>query len=91
MKFGTIYKFCIFIYSFITSLNSLFSMMGIDKPGNRSVTIALNNGISWERNLGMLASRIALTKTISSYKSGSARFKEPAITNNDLTARIPKS
>ena len=59
--------------------------------GNKSWTIALNRGMSSQRNFGMFESLIALIKTADSSISGLAHFKEPAITRTDLTALIPKS
>jgi hypothetical protein len=43
------------------------------------------------RNLGMLESRIARMSTTSSLRSGLVRFRLPAITSTDFTARMPKS
>ena len=60
-------------------------------PGNKSYINALNKGKSSLRNLGILESRMALIRTASSFKSYSALFNAPAITNTLLTARIPKS
>lgn len=60
-------------------------------PGNKSSIILLNNGISKDRNFGMLESCIALMRITSSATSGSALFKLPAITKTLFTALIPKS
>ena len=84
-------KLSISIYVTIESYNSLFSAWGMIKPGNRSLTIALNSGISCDKNFGILASLIALTSTTSSDRLTSALFNDPAITNSDFTALIPKS
>jgi len=62
------------------------STTGIYIPGNKSYTIALNKGISLDKNLGILESFIALINTISSDYVGFALFKYPAITNTDFTA-----
>lgn len=53
--------------------------------------MALNKGISSQRNFGMFESHIAQIKTADSSISGLAHFKDPAITRTDLTALIPKS
>ena len=52
--------------------------------------MAENNGKSSVRNFGTFESLKARIKTMSSFNSGSARFKEPAITNTDFTWGINK-
>mmetsp|Transcript_47104 Transcript_47104/g.145274 ORF Transcript_47104/g.145274 Transcript_47104/m.145274 type:complete len:232 (-) Transcript_47104:13-708(-) len=59
--------------------------------GNRSLMSAMKSTVSSRRNLGTLASRIARISSTSSSWSGFARFRAPAMTRMDLTARMPKS
>ncbi len=59
--------------------------------GKRSNIKALNNGISSLTNFGIFENFIAFIRILSSYKLGSALFNDPAITNKDFTALIPKS
>lgn len=51
----------------------------------------VKSGISGFKNLGMLELFIALIRMLSYSRLGSARFREPAMTKRDLTARMPKS
>jgi hypothetical protein len=53
--------------------------------------MAWNSGRSSRRNFGTFESRMARMSTTSSLRLGLLRFKEPAITSTDLTARMPKS
>ena len=60
-------------------------------PGKRSWIKALKRGKSSAKNLGRLASLIALMSKTSSAKSGLDLFNYPAITKTDFTALRPKS
>ena len=75
----------------MTTANSPYSDSGREIPGNKSYINALNKGKSSFKNLGIFESLIALINTASSFKSYSALFNAPAITNTLFTALIPKS
>ena len=77
------------ITSSTVTCRSPMSWYGTSTPGNRSLTMPKNSGRSSARNFGTLLSRMARMRTISSLRSGFPRFREPAITSTDLTARRP--